>query len=63
VPTITTLQRGKKGIITTKQQHKESFQKEDLGDLGSIESIKMKERSWSVVGPSGRWRHKIISLE
>jgi hypothetical protein len=50
VPTITTLQRGKKGIITTKQRHKESLQKEDLGDLGSIEYIKMKEQSWSVVG-------------
>jgi hypothetical protein len=51
VPTITTLQRGKKGIITTKQQqHKESFQKEDFGDLGSIEFTKMKEQSWSVVG-------------
>jgi hypothetical protein len=41
VPTITTSQRAKKGINTTKQQrYKESFQKEDFGDLGSIEFTK-----------------------
>jgi hypothetical protein len=36
--------------ITTKHRNKESFRKEDFGDLGSIEYIKMKEQSWSVVG-------------